>query len=163
VPLQRLERHALLTARIARKLITGREQSETAFAAGLLHDAGKLILMSRGGEPFATAIEHARSRNIPLHTAEAGVLGATHAEVGAYLLGLWDLPHSVVDPVSLHHVRAPGRAGSDIADAVALADLLAHEALDWVDMEGERPDLDDVENIAQLREIARAEAVEPAS
>ena len=78
--------------------------------------------------------------------------------MGAYLLGLWDLPHSIVEPVALHHVRAPGQAGTDIAAVVALANLLAHESLEWADADGERADLDDVEDIARLREVARAEA-----
>jgi putative nucleotidyltransferase with HDIG domain len=155
---EQLERHCLLTARIARKLASGREQSDIGFAAGLLHDVGKLVLMSSRAEPFALAIDNARRRNIPLHTAEAGVLGATHAEVGAYLLGLWDLPHTIVEPVALHHALAPGRAGTEIAAVVALANLLAHECVEWADADGEHADLDDVEDIARLREVARAEA-----
>ena len=35
------------------------------------------------------------------------VFGATHAEVGAYLLGLWNLPDPVVEAVAYHH--APSR------------------------------------------------------
>ena len=27
----------------------------------------------------------------------------THAEIGAYLLGLWGLPHPIVDAVAHHH------------------------------------------------------------
>ena len=35
--------------------------------------------------------------------AEIQVFGATHAEVGAYLLGLWGLPNDVVRAVAYHH------------------------------------------------------------
>jgi HD-like signal output (HDOD) protein len=31
------------------------------------------------------------------------VLGTTHAEVGAYLLGLWGLPDPIVEAVAWHH------------------------------------------------------------
>ncbi len=90
------------------------------------------------------------------------MFGATHAEVGAYLLGLWDLPHSVVEPVALHHTQAPGQMGSDTSAVVALANALAHEALDWKDGEGEadteRVDLDGVVDVARWRELAHTEA-----
>jgi HD-like signal output (HDOD) protein len=31
------------------------------------------------------------------------VFGATHADIGAYLLGLWGLPVPIVEAVALHH------------------------------------------------------------
>lgn len=153
-----LERHSLLVARIARKLAANRAQADVAFAAGLLHDAGRLVLMSRAGEQFGAAIEEARRRCVPLHIVEAEVLGATHAEVGAYLLGLWDLPHDVVEPVAFHHSRPPRREPTDTAAVVSLANALAHEALDPAGARCERVDLSGVEGVAQCREIATAEA-----
>jgi putative nucleotidyltransferase with HDIG domain len=162
LPFDQLERHSLLTARIARKMANDRAQAEVAFAAGLLHDAGRMVLMSRGREPFAAAVEEARRRHVPLHVAEASVFGATHAEVGAYLLGLWDLPHNVVEPVALHHAPVPGQPRSDTSAIVALANVLAHEALEWKDGDGEadteRVDLDGVDDVARWRELAHTEA-----
>ena len=35
--------------------------------------------------------------------AEKRELGASHAEVGAYLLGIWGLPSAIVEAVALHH------------------------------------------------------------
>jgi HD-like signal output (HDOD) protein len=72
--------------------------------------------------------------------AEERVMGCTHADVGAYLLGLWGLPHSVVKAVAWHH-RPPGHApgGLSIEAAVHAADALARERLSpddsGVDME----------------------------
>jgi HD-like signal output (HDOD) protein len=86
------------------------------------------------------------------------VLGVSHAEVGAYLLALWDLPHDVVEPVALHHQRAPGYPGGEVASLVALANLLAHEATGWRGVEGERVELDGVPDIERCREVARGEA-----
>jgi HD-like signal output (HDOD) protein len=34
---------------------------------------------------------------------EREVFGCTHAEVGAYLLGLWGLPDAIVEAVAWHH------------------------------------------------------------
>jgi HD-like signal output (HDOD) protein len=42
----------------------------------------------------------------PLWQAEKEVLGATHAEVGACLLGLWGLPHAIVEATAWHHTPA---------------------------------------------------------
>ena len=36
--------------------------------------------------------------------------GATHAEVGAYLLGLWGLPFQIVEAVANHHAPERGAA-----------------------------------------------------
>jgi len=45
----------------------------------------------------------ARQEQIPEWRAEAKLLGCTHAELGAYLLGLWGLPDPVVEAVAFHH------------------------------------------------------------
>ncbi|HEX7622183.1 MAG TPA: response regulator [Anaeromyxobacteraceae bacterium] len=123
-----LERHASLTARIARKLAPDRRTSDVAFAAGLLHDAGTLVLMRRAPRAYRAAVELAARAGTPLFDAERASLGATHAEIGAYLLGLWDLPHAIIEPVAHHHtLEHIGAGGYDITAAVALADLFAHE------------------------------------
>jgi putative nucleotidyltransferase with HDIG domain len=155
--LEQLEHHALLTARIARKLVKGQAAADMAFAAGLLHDVGQLVLMSGGGKRFREVLEKARERKVPLHNAEAELLGATHAQVGAYLLQLWGLPQEIVEPVALHHEKSPGRAGADIPSAVALANALAHE-INADHVMDEPVDLTGVDNIVQLRAIAKAEA-----
>jgi HD-like signal output (HDOD) protein len=72
---------------------------------------------------------------MPLATAEREVLGASHADVAAYLLALWDLPHALIEPIALHQdARRLGTTGMDVTAALALADVLAHEVA------GEEPD-----------------------
>ena len=34
---------------------------------------------------------------------EMDALGATHAEIGAYLMGLWGLPDPIVEAIAFHH------------------------------------------------------------
>jgi HD-like signal output (HDOD) protein len=119
-----LERHARLAAQIARKLVSA-SQADTAFAAGLLHDAGQLVLMSRMPQPYAEATRRAVAGRRPLHEAEREVLGASHAEVGAYLLGLWGLPPPIVEAVAFHHQERPCPGSLDTIDAVGVACLLA--------------------------------------
>jgi HD-like signal output (HDOD) protein len=125
-----VERHSVLTARIARRLVTDPARAEAAFAAGLLHDAGKLVLHDRLPEAWAEANAVSRREARPLYEVEREVLGADHAQVGAYLLGLWGIPHAILEPVAFHHqVERVGSDTFDVVAAVMVADLLAHEAL----------------------------------
>src|SRR6185503_13845542 len=68
-----------------------RSLSDECFIAGLLHDVGKLILACNLPTLYATAVA-AEQQGLP--AAELGVFGTTHADIGAYLLGLWGLPQS---------------------------------------------------------------------
>ena len=64
----------------------------------------------------------------PVYKVEEREDGFSHAEIGAYLLGLWGLPYSVVEAVALHH--GPNRVphqNFDAISAVYVANFLAHE------------------------------------
>ncbi len=76
---------------------------EECFIAGLLHDVGRLILACNLPQLFAR-LGAEELRNPPAD--ENAIFGTTHAEIGGYLLGLWGLPHAVVEATRLHH--APG-------------------------------------------------------
>ena len=82
----------------------GAEMSEVedAFTAGMLHDIGKLMLADNLPNEFREAMALARAEQIPLAQAEQRVLGATHAGLAAYLLGLWGLPAPIVEAVALY-------------------------------------------------------------
>ena len=76
---------------------------DQAFLAGLLHDMGTMVLASNAPEDFLRAHELAKNENIDISHAEKQVFGTTHAEVGAYLLGLWGIDDDVVSAVAYHH------------------------------------------------------------
>jgi len=77
--------------------------SDSAFTSGLLHDIGKLILIDNLPDQYSKAMDISTSERIPVFLAEREVFGTTHAEVGAYLLGLWGLDESVVEAIAYHH------------------------------------------------------------
>jgi HD-like signal output (HDOD) protein len=53
------------------------------------------------------------------------VLGASHAEIGAYLLGLWGLPNTIVEAAAYHHrPRVVPQTGFDVLAAVSVAHAL---------------------------------------
>ena len=89
---------------IARSEHSPQRMEDDTFAAGLLHDIGRLVLASACREKYSQGLERARASNVTLAEAEFQTFGCTHAEVGAYLLGLWGLPDSVVQAVAWHHV-----------------------------------------------------------
>ena len=107
ISLGNLWKHCLRTAITARRLceLEGlpSKMCGDAFTVGLLHDIGKLILASNAPDEFRTAWDKAAQENIPLYEAELAIFGATHAQIGAYLLRLWGLPESIVTPVQMHH------------------------------------------------------------
>jgi putative nucleotidyltransferase with HDIG domain len=104
-----------------------RQELETAFMAALLHDIGKILLAIHMPEQFSQALHATNSGQIPFHEAEYSVIGATHAELGAYLLGLWGLPESVVQAVCQHHqLRAEPAGGLTTELIVHVANALEH-------------------------------------
>jgi len=99
--------HSLRTATAARKLARYENlteaQCEETFVSGLLHDIGKLVLAANADADYQIVMERSRSEGTPVDQIEWEMFGATHAQVGAYLLGLWGLPEPVVSNVELHH------------------------------------------------------------
>jgi len=123
-----LERHAQEAACIASAFSLEREERDVAVIAALLHDIGRLFMASKMPEAFCAAQALAASRPCKLFEAEEELLGTSHAEIGAYLLGLWGLPSVVVEAIAHHH--RPTRiahSGFDSTIAVYVAELLASE------------------------------------
>jgi putative nucleotidyltransferase with HDIG domain len=109
--LEPLWSHSVQTALKARA-IAQREQpadgqmAEEAFTAGLLHDIGKLLLAKADPGRYEKAITYAREKQLPDWQAERELIGTTHADLGAYLFGLWGLPLGIVEAVAWHHEPA---------------------------------------------------------
>jgi HD-like signal output (HDOD) protein/ActR/RegA family two-component response regulator len=122
-----LQTRSHLAARIARRIAppSGRDD---AFTASMLHGVGLLVLAQRHPDDLAAAIAEARSSATALHLVEYARHGSSHAEVGAYVLGLWGLPERVVEGVAHQH-RIDRLAGPafDAAVVVHVATALAAE------------------------------------
>ena len=99
----RLQSHAMSVALHVRELTRGRSWSEEAFLAGLLHDIGYWILLQISSTDLTRAWTVSQGTARPLTDVEREVFGTTHAEIGAYVLGLWGLPLAIVEAVALHH------------------------------------------------------------
>ncbi len=100
---EHLQRHAQLTAQACKSLATGKVSPDDAWLAGLVHDIGYKVLVLECPEDLKRAIVLSQAHGQPLIQCEKEIIGATHAEIGAYLLGLWGLPYAIVEAVALHH------------------------------------------------------------
>jgi putative nucleotidyltransferase with HDIG domain len=135
-----LWKHSIATA-LQAKRIAETEQAdkrlvEECFTAGLLHDIGKLMLASRLPLRYGDVLMWAQIKRIPAWEAEREILCATHAAIGAYLLGLWGLPDGVVEAIAYHHTPTdcPGDGFSALT-ALHVADIMES------DTEGEYPEI----------------------
>ena len=76
--------------------------------AGMFHDLGKLILVTNFQEPYQKIMIEARQSKRNLWELENEMFGTSHAEVGAYLMGLWGLDYPVIEAIAFHH--CPGKS-----------------------------------------------------
>ena len=72
-------------------------------SAGILHDIGKLVMVSGDPNEYRRIEKLAISTGRAQYEVEKETLGCGHPEIGAYLLGLWGLPTSIVEAVAWHH------------------------------------------------------------
>lgn len=97
-----LHRQGLSVGSIAKRMVQ-KDQAEDAFLAGLVHDVGRVVIAKYLPEKAREIAETMTERGLSAQEAEALILGHTHAEVGAYLLGLWGMPYPVLESVCHHH------------------------------------------------------------
>lgn len=130
--IQALSTHCLSTGIIARGIAAAERApqrvADDAMTAGLLHDVGKLALAANLPEDYDRVLARAQREPLSLCEAERAEFGASHAEVGAHLLGLWGLPAAIVEATAFHH--SPGLADSaefSPLTAVHVANVLEQE------------------------------------
>ena len=109
------------------KLIAGKKHpalENDAFAAGLIHDVGKLALDSyikERNEVFETVINEGAEN---FTTAEKRILGFDHSEIAFELCKTWNVPQGLRTAVRYHHRPAMSN-GNALAFIVHAADVIA--------------------------------------
>jgi HD-like signal output (HDOD) protein len=121
---QALTDRSISIATAAHQAAGTRARAEDAFIAGLLADVGLSALACWLPARVRQARAHARTMSVPLHAAESELFGITHAEVGAYILGLWRVPPPIVETVLHHHSATAPIA--EVSEVCAQPDL-AHD------------------------------------
>ncbi|OQX18013.1 MAG: hypothetical protein BWK76_08900 [Desulfobulbaceae bacterium A2] len=117
-----------LAQRIAEQQHASVQAAGDAFLAGLLHDAGKLILACKLPDVYTAIQQETAGASWASSTRERELLGTDHAAIGAYLAGLWGLPQQVVEAVALHQCSELPRQGEEFLPLTAVwhAERLSH-------------------------------------
>ncbi len=129
--LEAVWQHSLAVSVLAKRIALAegltKIQGEEALMAGMLHDVGRVVLATNIPDEYAKVLALAKSDGLPLALCERDMLGATHAEVGAYLLGLWGMADSIVEAIAFHHTpRECLNRTFCTMSAVHIADALHH-------------------------------------
>jgi HD-like signal output (HDOD) protein/ActR/RegA family two-component response regulator len=130
--LERLWHHSVSVGRLAQEIAhtegCDRVLMDDSLTAGLLHDIGLLLIAFKLPSLWEETRQLVTTGGGFHWDAEQRLIGATHAGVGAYLLGLWGLPDSIVESIAFTHSPSMVPAHHfDVLTAVHVADALVHD------------------------------------
>lgn len=94
--------HSIQVADLAARMLEDKAAKMEARTIGVVHGVGQLVLAWRRPFVYRRAMRVAKERGMSLAATEVKFFRHTHADVGAYLLGLWGLPFSLVHAVAHH-------------------------------------------------------------
>jgi len=110
ISLEKFWQHSIACGLVAKAIATYRRDSdlERYFLLGVMHDIGRLILLSEFPDKMDQALAQAKAKQQLLSEAEHAIFGFDHAQVGNALLKTWKLPNAHQEIVLYHH--APEKA-----------------------------------------------------
>lgn len=122
-------RHSIASAACARALARRvRFNADYAFTAGLLHDIGRLVLVSRFPERYQAVLSLRDKNDSELIDAEQALLGVDHVDAGVALAEHWNFSDTMRQAIAYHHAPESPGAGF-LATIVHVASAIVH-ALD---------------------------------
>jgi HD-like signal output (HDOD) protein len=126
-----LWKHSLQVALILKVIAENydSENKEVLYFSGLLHDVGKVIILSSFGQEYLILIEKSLQENIRLLDLEIKYLGLDHSDIGGRLLDEWNIPSVIVLVTRYHHRPEEYKSGEKVdflIRLVYLGNLVAH-------------------------------------
>lgn len=104
--LERISSHSVRVGMLAREIAALEGEDHTvcyeAFLAGLLQNVGSLIVISNFPDEYQQIADASSQEDTSVYELEKKILGATHAEIGAYLISLWGLSPRIAEAVAYH-------------------------------------------------------------
>lgn len=94
--------------------------SRAAFTAGILHDIGRLTMISMEPSNYARVVEMVRD-GADSRYAETEVFGVDHCAFGAQVAATWKFAPMLIEAVAHHH-----EGGNVLAEAIKHANHVAH-------------------------------------
>jgi putative nucleotidyltransferase with HDIG domain len=165
VDLRGFWKHSLTAAVMARDIAINMKHPhvEEAYLAGLLHDVGRLGLLSVAPQEYAVNF-HAKD-DAKLCWVEQRTMQITHAEAGAAIIERWQLDSFLCDSVQYHHEPAARVANAHpLIRIVMLAHLMAsHDTDDLTLTEVAALCGLDADSIQAIRDKAEVQVVRAAS
>lgn len=98
---------------------------EQAYMAGLLHDVGRLGMMTAYPQEYARLLDVAADEGLSLIQAELDVFDIDHCIAGAWLASEWNLPADVRLVAQTHH-EAPEPHHRDLANLVRITNRMTN-------------------------------------
>ena len=118
--------HSIGVACCAKLLCAGvRQNPDTAFVCGLLHDIGRLVLVHYYPEQYAQVEDYCIREDVSRLDAERAVLGLDHAAIGAALVAHWNFPAQIQQVVAGHHL-SEAAAASVLTSLTHVAYVICH-------------------------------------
>jgi HD-like signal output (HDOD) protein/CheY-like chemotaxis protein len=115
---------SMLTQTISREERLDQNLINSSLMAGIFHDLGQLILVTNFPEPYRQILIEARETQQELWNLENELFATSHAEIGAYLLGLWGLEYPIIEAIAFHHCPAKSLSKSTgLLTAVHFSDV----------------------------------------
>ncbi len=123
---QKIWEHSLAVAMLSRELSKMLEMhgTEETFTCGLLHDLGKLILLSNDFDAYSVILEEDGESEMLI--AETRQYGYNHTEVGSLVAKRWGLPEGVCYAILHHHNPSQAEHPMLVAHIIDVADIVAN-------------------------------------
>lgn len=126
-------RHSLACALLTDGLAAAcSARGDYAYTAGLVHNIGRLGLMTIYPKGYARFLRLAGKRPVEVLELERKLFGLDHCEAGRLLMEQWDFPRELIAPAAHHHEEPrPERFGLEtlVCLGCRLADTLGFEGL----------------------------------
>lgn len=98
---------------------------EEVLLAGLIHDVGRQIIMINRPEEYSELLGSVYGVVVDIVAHERTKIGLSHDQVGAMLVGHWQLPESIASVIEFHHNCEAAEDHQILVHIITLANQLA--------------------------------------